>query len=81
MNTSEFNEKWNDFLENGFYGLAISNEEVIEYLDKEFTEYTKVNEKFSYSQIKTKFGFPVVYTNNENFSIKLKDGIEKILKL
>jgi len=50
----EFNEKYKDFLEKGHYGLAIDNEEVVEYLDKKFQEFVKIP-GFTYSQIKTKF--------------------------
>lgn len=38
MTSEEFNEKWNKYLEDGFYGMAIEHPQVIEYLDEEFTK-------------------------------------------
>lgn len=64
MKTSEeFNEKYKDHLEGGFYGLEIEHEEVVKYLDKEFTEVVRENPDFFYSQIKTRFDRSRVYTS------------------
>lgn len=78
MNTLEFNEKWKDYLEEGFYGLVIDHPEVIKYLDKEFEEETRINKEFSYSQIKLKFGFSRVYADTDKWS-EWEDRIDKIL--
>lgn len=54
MNIIEFNRKYKDYLEHKHYGLAINNEEVINYLDGQFQELIKVP-GFKYTQIKVKF--------------------------
>lgn len=63
MSTEEFNEKYRDYLEKGHYGLALSNSEAIEYLDKEFQELIKIP-GFKYSQIKAKFSWFCFYCDN-----------------
>ena len=56
MNTcKEFNEKYVNWLEPGFYGLAIDDEDVVNYLDTHFTLFVQQHSNFSYAQIKTKF--------------------------
>ncbi len=52
--SSEFNEKYKDYLEEDFYGLAINSPKVVEYLDGIFSEFIKIP-GFKYSQIKMKF--------------------------
>ena len=54
MTAEEFNEKYKDFLEEGFYGVDIHLPEAIDYLDEKFQEFIKIP-GFSYSQIKSKF--------------------------
>ncbi len=51
---NEFNEKYKNYLEKGYYGLSLDKLEVIEYLDKEFQELIKIP-GFKYHQIKSKF--------------------------
>jgi hypothetical protein len=68
MTCDEFNKKWEAYLEDGFYGIAIPYPEVIAYLDREFTEEVKVNPSFSYSQIKMKFGTSRVYASSKKTS-------------
>lgn len=63
INNTEFNEKYKVYLEDGFYGLAFSNDKVTEYLDKIFAEIIIIYPDFQYSQIKTKFNTVVMYTN------------------
>ena len=53
MTADQFNEKYNDYLDHGHYGLALDNSEAIAYLDNEFQEFIK-DPDFSYSQIKSK---------------------------
>jgi hypothetical protein len=80
MTVQEFNEKWKDFLEEGYYGLAIDNQNVIEYLDEKFKKLTTENPKFMYSQIKLKFGMSRVYTNGDKMvEMEIEKEIEKIL--
>jgi hypothetical protein len=69
MTSAEFNKKWNNYLEYGFYGMAIEHPQVIEYLDKEFEEEIKTNPSFNYSQIKMKFGSSRVYANSDKTSV------------
>ncbi len=74
----EFNEKWKSHLEEGHYGMAINNEKVIEYMDKEFAEEEKINPDFTYSQIKLKFNSPRVYVESSNVLLWERE-INKIL--
>ncbi len=55
MTIEEFNLKYEKYLENGFNGLEINNQDVINYLDDKFKVFIKSPE-FKYSQIKVKFG-------------------------
>lgn len=68
MTSDEFNKKWSKYLEDGFYGLSIEHPQVIEYLDKEFTEEVKNNPSFNYAQIKMKFGTSRVYASSDKTS-------------
>jgi len=79
MTTTEFNDKWSKYLEDGHYGMAIENPKVIEYLDKEFEKEVKHNKSFTYSQIKTKFGSSRVYCSSEK-SFKWEMEIDQLLK-
>lgn len=63
MTDTEFNTKYADYLDKGFYGLAIPYSNVVEYLDKEFTKEIAINPDFKYQQIKTKFDFVCVYAD------------------
>lgn len=65
MTSKEFNQKWKNYLETGFYGTAIENPDVIKYLDSEFSKEVLVNPNFSYSQIKIKFGSSRVYAESD----------------
>jgi hypothetical protein len=70
MTTEQFNQKYNDYLEEGHYGLTIYNEQFIEWLDGKFQEYIK-HPDFKYSQIKAKFGMGRFYAegiSNEQIS-------------
>lgn len=62
MTTKQFNEKYTDWLVPRYRGLEISNPDVIEYLDKRFTEFIK-NDNFKYYQIKMKFGSARFYAD------------------
>lgn len=78
MTVKEFDKKWEEYQEEGHYGLAIYDKRVTKYLDKEFTKEIKVNASFSFSQIKLKFGTSRVYANSEKTSI-WENKINKIL--
>ncbi len=60
MTEKQFNEKYKDYIEEGFDGLEFDIPAVTEYLDKIFTDLIKV-EGFKYAQIKLKFGFARFY--------------------
>lgn len=65
MTSQQFNDKYFDQLEPGFYGLAIEDTTVINYLDGEFTKELAVNPDFTYSQIKLKWGNCRIYAESE----------------
>lgn len=60
MTTAEFNKKYENYLEEGHYGLDIGNPEFIEWLDGKFQEFIK-KPGFKYTQIKAKFGMGRFY--------------------
>ena len=62
MTVKEFNEKYKEYLEEGHYGLDISDPSIIKYLDKMFQGLIKIP-GFKYSQIKEKFNSSRFYTN------------------
>lgn len=78
-NIVEFNEKWGAYLEDGFYGLAIPDIDVITYLDEQFhLEITKNMSSFTYSQIKVKFGACRIYATSDKVHV-WEEQINKIL--
>ena len=79
MTTEEFNKKYSAYLEERFYGLAISHPEVVEYLDKEFENEIERNPEFQYSQIKMKFGSSRVYSTSDKSSA-WEDEIDRIFR-
>ena len=78
VDTFDFDVKYKEYLEEGFYGLAINDVDVIKYLDKEFEVEIEENPDFQYSQIKLKFGSARVYTTSEKNSMWEK-SIDNIL--
>lgn len=82
MTASGFNEKYKEYLEPRFYGLAIDIPEVVEFLDKEFPKLIKDNmQPFRYSQIKSKFGYGCVYCNANPVVVRhLENELTKILR-
>lgn len=80
MKASEFNKKYEDFLEEGHYGLDIENPSVIEYLDKIFEGLTKIP-GFKYSQIKWKFNSSRFYSNLRVVLPNLGGTIETVIEL
>lgn len=61
MTVNEFNDKYKDYLEEGYYGLDIDNSHVIHLLDKFFTGWIEDSIDFKYTQIKLKFGTARAY--------------------
>jgi len=81
MTVEEFNKKYEKYLEDGHYGLAINNIAVIRFLDCIFKDFIKIPD-FTYSQIKLKFGMARVYTTlSANLNYIIEQEIEKLLKL
>ena len=62
MTSFEFNEKYKDYLEEGYYGLAIDIPSVVKFLDGIFSLVLIHLPEFKYSQIKLKFNYSRVYT-------------------
>ena len=60
--TKEFDIEYIDYLETGFNGMEIGVPSVVHYVNTVFKDLIKIP-GFKYSQIKTKFGLPRVYTN------------------
>ena len=79
MTSDEFNEKYKDFLEEGHYGLAINNNEFIEWLDEKFQSFIQKS-GFSYSQIKEKFGSGRFYCEGLEYQ-EIKEVESKITNL
>lgn len=78
MTVDDFNKKYNDFLEEGHYGLSIDDTEFIKWLDERFEIFTK-KPGFSFSQIKTKFGFGRFYCKGIEIE-EIKEVEDKISK-
>lgn len=81
MTKTEFNNKWFYRLEPTFYGLDISNKEVVDYLNKKFEELEKLYPNFTYSQIKVKYDMVRVYIQYVPTSIiiEIEEKINEIL--
>jgi hypothetical protein len=73
MTCDEFNEKYKDYLEKGFYGLEFDRPLITEYLDMEFQKFIK-RPDFKYAQIKFKFGDARFYA--EGISADEADRVE-----
>lgn len=65
MTANEFNEKYKEWLPEGWYGLGFDIPPVTEFLDDVFKDLTKIP-GFEYHQIKLKFNMPRFYTNLEH---------------
>jgi hypothetical protein len=79
MTSTEFNTKYKQYLEEGYYGLAINDEEFINWLDGKFQEFIK-NPNFSYTQIKIKFGMGRFYCKGLSIE-EIKEVENKITNL
>ena len=65
MTCLEFNTKWNAYLVDGYYGVAIENKKVLAFLDAEFQKEIESNSGFNYKQVKVKFDACRVYANSK----------------
>lgn len=81
MTTREFNEKWINYLEEGFYGLAIPLESVVKYLDDIFENELTKDPNFRYTQIKMKFNWSCFYSNAPiEVRERIESNINKLVK-
>jgi hypothetical protein len=84
----EFNNKYQAYLEEGHYGMAIEVPSVLTYVDQIFNDLTEIP-GFKYQQVKTKFGLARVYTNLDDImpfvgriiNQELEEKINFILKV
>lgn len=82
MTVEDFNKKYNKYLETGFYGLVINNENVIKYLDDIFENVLTKLPYFRYQQIKTKFDNVRFYADVDSMYLlrTIENEINRILK-
>lgn len=82
MTIKDFNEKWKDYLEEGFYGLTIPVPDVIEYLDNVFSNELTKDPNFKYQQIKVKFDWVCFYSNAPlEVNQRIEKSITKLIKI
>jgi len=80
MTVDEFDKKYENYLEERHYGLAINNPKVITFLDNIFQDLTRIP-GFKYSQIKMKFGTSRFYsTLGAELSYLIEERINQIYK-
>jgi hypothetical protein len=79
MTAEEFNQKYEQYLEDGHYGLDVHDDDFINWLDGKFQEFIKTP-KFKYSQIKVKFGSGRFYCEGltREQEIEVENKITKI---
>lgn len=82
MTKEDFNLKYKDYLEEGFYGLSLSNPDAIKYLDEKFETLIK-KPNFKYSQIKLKFNSICFYANglNDEEIFEIENNLTKIYEI
>jgi hypothetical protein len=84
----EFNNKYQAYLEEDHYGMAIQIPSVLAYVDQIFNDLTEIP-GFRYQQVKVKFGLARVYTNLDDImpfvgriiNQELEEKINFILKV
>jgi len=83
MTVEQFEEKWYSNIPTKWQGYAISidDENVLSYLDKQFTILHETDPEFEIHQIKLKFGQARVYlqTTDKLVEARLEVGINLIL--
>ena len=82
MNKKQFNEKYKEFLTEGFYGLDIQDQEVIDYLDDIFGNVLVYLPNFKYQQIKEKWGYVRFYADVDSTNLlqTIEQKLTSILK-
>jgi len=80
MTAIEFNLKYEDFLEDRFYGLDIDIPEVTKFLDEIFEDLIRM-QGFSFAQIKLKFGTARFYADvSTTLMLLIEQKIDDIIK-
>ncbi len=80
MTYQDFNEKYKDYLEEGYYGLSFDIPDVTEYLDLVFQGLI-LKEGFKYHQIKLKFNNARFYANSPDIlNSEIEQNINKLVK-
>lgn len=81
MTKEEFNNKYKKYLVPRYYGLAISDSKVIEYLDELFENRLTKIPNFKYYQIKFKFGKVCFYCEEvpPQVTNKIEEQIQNII--
>lgn len=79
--SEEFNKKYGNFLEDGYNGLSIDILEVVDFLDKIFSDLVKIN-SFKYFQIKLTFGMARFYAEGITPEIQflVEDKLNQLIK-
>jgi len=81
MTIEEFNSKYVGYLTNGYKGLTIDNQRIIDYLDIEILNQTLNQSNFEYQEISIKNGFANVKTYAPPQQNKIwENNINKLLK-
>jgi hypothetical protein len=80
MTLLEFNEKYNEYIDEGFDGLEFDIPEVTDMLDRVFEDLIKIP-GFSFAQIKIKYGQARFYSSlNHTLSRLIESEINYLLK-
>lgn len=85
MTAEQFNDKWDRFLPDGWYGMDLNDEKAIEVVDKHFEDEFQHIEGFQFYQIKMKWGSSRVYTNLgtlfNDVGLEMEQYVENIINL
>lgn len=79
MTAKEFNEKYAEYIEEGFYGLEVDIEPITQWLDGIMNILIKIPD-FKICQIKLKFDMFRFYSNQHNmyFELMIEDKLNDI---
>lgn len=75
MTKEEFNEKYKDYIEEGYPGMELTNKTLIWYIDKAFEDIVKIP-NFKLKKITYEFGSYYVNSNLNGLDDMLEDGIQ-----
>lgn len=79
MNIEQFNKKYENYLEEGHYGLSVDGDEFIKWLDGQFEKFITYP-GFKFTQIKEKFGMGRFYCDGlpKELINEVEDKISKL---